>query len=255
MIIREREHEYVFISQHDHANLSGKIARQFKGNFFQSDDFMKDAITAVYEHDRGWIKLDQAPIWNEQEKGPFSFAQYPLTPKLIHYKLGLEEVQDISKYAALLCSMHYCSFFSTAKDKKSKAFLRSEKKRQEQLREKIDGIDYKLLNQHFRLLQVCDDLSLYVCFNEPGTSKENEHPWFKEGFRKSELFNDGQHSLCSTWVDDETISVTGFPFVKEFEANLDYRVVSKVDIVTKGLEQAYLTSSVYKQRLRFVPAQ
>jgi len=78
-------------------------------------------------------------------------------------------------------------------------------------------VNDQLLEQHFRFLQICDDLSLYVCFSEPGTKKENEHPWFKEGFSKSELFNDGNRPLYSRWIDEKKISVTGFPFEEDLK--------------------------------------
>nr|WP_253735858.1 DUF3891 family protein [Paenibacillus sp. FJAT-26967] len=34
-----------------------------------------------------------------------------------------------------------------------------------------------MIEQHFKLLKLCDELSLYVCLNEPGVSKDEEHPW------------------------------------------------------------------------------
>ncbi|WP_227939177.1 DUF3891 family protein [Alkalihalobacillus deserti] len=252
MIIREREREYILIPQHNHAFLSGKLATHFKKDFFKSEDHMEEVITAIYEHDRGWITLDQAPLWNEQKEAPFSFADYPLTPKLNQYRIGVDEIQEMSAYAALLCSMHYCTFFSEAKDKHGLEFLKDEEIRQKQIMEKVNRLDMELLHQHFRLLQVCDDISLYVCLNEPGASKKNEHLWFKNGFSKSEPFNDGRHPLYGKWIDQERISVRAFPFVNEFQTSLEYKVVSKADINTKGLEHAYSISPAHKQSLSFV---
>jgi hypothetical protein len=253
MIIREKDHEYILIPQHNHAFLSGELAKHFKKDFFKSKQCWEEVILAVYEHDRAWIRLDRRPLWNEQEEAPYSFANYPLKPKLQHYKIGLDEIQEISIYAALLCSMHYCSFFFKAKDHQSLKFLVHEEKRQKQIKEKMKQVDIELLHQHFRLLQICDNISLYVCLNEPGSSKENEHPWFKRGFNKSECFNNGKAPLYSYWLDQTRISLAAFPFVKPFQANLEYRAIPKVEISAKGLEKALTTSMIQRQTVRFVP--
>nr|AYQ72090.1 DUF3891 family protein [Cohnella candidum] len=112
MIIREIQDSFVMVTQHDHALLSGEIAKHFTDPYFVDGAYRADVELAIREHDRGWIRLDDAPIWNDRDAKPFSFMDYPLLPKLTHYRLGIDEVQAQSEYAALLCSMHYCSFMA-----------------------------------------------------------------------------------------------------------------------------------------------
>lgn len=109
MIVREKEDNFILISQHDHAQISGDITKNLNKNLFGSYYF-NDVIVAAYQHDRGWIDLDQTPKWNGN--APFSFLDYPLIPKLKAYHQGLNEVEMMDKYASLICSLHYCTFFN-----------------------------------------------------------------------------------------------------------------------------------------------
>lgn len=72
MIVRESDHEFYMFKQHDHAHLSGEIAKNFHG-FFINDPYFADALFAIYNHDLGWIRLDEHPIWNDSQSIPFSF--------------------------------------------------------------------------------------------------------------------------------------------------------------------------------------
>jgi hypothetical protein len=66
MIVRETEREFVMITQHDHAHLSGVLASHFTKEFFREDSYYQELILAIYEHDRSWIRLDDTPIWNDE---------------------------------------------------------------------------------------------------------------------------------------------------------------------------------------------
>ena len=130
MIIREREHEFIMIKQYDHACLAGKIAAQVNKNLFKTTDYLDEVIKAASEHDRGWVGLDETPIWNDEENIPYSFQDYPPELKLAFYKKGIDEIETVSPYAALLCSFHFSSFFPNPNDIPSIQFVSEESKRQ-----------------------------------------------------------------------------------------------------------------------------
>lgn len=137
MIIRETEHEFVMVAQHDHALLSGDVAKN---------------------------------------------TDYPSLPKVTHYQYGLDQVEKMNKYAGLLCSMHYYSFgFQDSTDRDCIEFAHHEKCRQKRIRDELNVTNDEAIIKQFRLLQLCDRISLYVCLNNPGVSKEQEHPPFKIG--------------------------------------------------------------------------
>ncbi|WP_409254253.1 DUF3891 family protein [Bacillus sp. SCS-153A] len=249
MIIRENNDSFIMIRQHDHANLSGEITRHFNPSIFKSNQFFEDVVHAAREHDRGWIDLDETPIWNDTAEAPYSFADYPLLPKLAFYTIGLDEIETINVYAALLCSMHFCSFFSQTKNPDGLHFLHAESKRQKNIKKNLPVLDEDLLHQHFRLLQFSDDLSLYLCLNEPGVEKDHEHPWFKKGFRNTELFNPRRDPLTAHWQDSHKVTVDPFPFLEEFQLTLIFKKVSKQAMRELGIAQAYRMAEVDQQRI------
>jgi hypothetical protein len=247
MIIREIKDSFIMIRQHDHAQLSGEVIKHFSRDLLSSELFFEDLLVAAYQHDRGWIGLDHTPIWNDRLKRPYSFSDFPLIPKLAFYKKGLDEIEEMNSYAGLLCSMHFCSFFSQSKDKNGVKFLEDEAIRQNRIKMKLSGINESLLHQHFHLLQFSDNLSLYFCLNEPGTEKNDEHPWFKSGFKNTESFHPGKGRLNAFWKNAHEISVTSFPFANDFHINLQFKEVSKKAVEAQGIAEAYKKSKMKQQ--------
>ncbi|WP_064094157.1 DUF3891 family protein [Rossellomorea aquimaris] len=248
MIIRDTKDSFIMIKQHDHAFLSGKITEHFKPSLLKSHSFFNDVQYAAYEHDRSWIGLDDTPIWNDQLNIPYTFSDYPLLPKLAFYKIGLDEIENVNPYSSLLCSLHFCSFFTQSKNKDCLVFLQEEAKRQSSIKSQLD-VDEKLLLQHFRLLQFSDDLSLYLCLNEPGAEKEEEHPWFQNGFKNTELFHPLKQPLMAEWIKEHEVTFDAFPFMNDFHLSLKYKAVSKKLIKDMGIVDAYEKSEIEERRI------
>ncbi|WP_257008280.1 DUF3891 family protein [Bacillus sp. FJAT-45350] len=239
MILREKANEYIIYEQHHHAFLSGEMAKKFNRNLLKSTDFYDELVLAVYEHDRSWKGLDETLIWNDEKHVPYSFIDYPLILKLAFYKIAIDEVQQMSPYAALLCSMHYCSFFKQSNDKSVLQFLQKENKRQLEIKNQLVQLDEALLLMHFRLLQFCDDLSLYLCLNERGIDKENEHPWFQNGMANSETLSKENKRLNAQWLNENTVAVHSFPFQGKFHLKVQYKSVPKKLVREKGIAKAF----------------
>jgi Protein of unknown function (DUF3891) len=244
MIIRETEDSFIMIRQHDHAYVSGETIKHFNRNLLRSNQLFNDFVFAAHQHDRSWIGLDDTPIWNDGKQIPFTFSDYPLLPKLAFYKIGLDEIEEVNLYAALLCSLHFCSFFSKSRDPDCLNFLQKEAKRQQEIRKQLPTFDEELLTQHFHLLQLSDNLSLYFCLNEPGVEKENEHPWFKDGFNNTESFHPGNHPLQALWVNEHEVTVDAYPFETDFHVTMPYKKVAKTAIRKMGIAEAYKESKL-----------
>ncbi|MCS7458652.1 DUF3891 family protein [Paenibacillus doosanensis] len=251
MIIRETEEAFILIAQHEHARLSGQIAGHLGADLFGDESLREDVLLAVYEHDRSWIRLDDAPIWNDRAESPFSFTDYPLLPKLLCYRVGLDEIERMSAYAALLCSKHFASFQDLRQSKRQACidFCREEALRQERILNSL-SCDEAQAEKHFRLLQLCDDLSLYVCMNEPGADKEHEHPWFRFGFKLSEALGLGD-KLMAEGADGERIALTPFPLERACTVSLKYKRVAKELAGRLGIDQAYKESAWLTQEATF----
>lgn len=253
MIVHEREHDFILIKQHDHARLSGQMVREWKQHFLLRSKLREEADWATAQHDRAWIPLDDDPRWNEQEGRPYSFIDYPLEEKLAAYQRGISEVAEQSMYAGMLCSMHYQSFMSEDSDEPlMRKFVQKEKERQEELFAAMEmDIPKDIYDLHFKRLQFCDDLSLYVCMQQPGVSKEEEVSWFKNGFRQR--FDFAPSGMVAHWVDDKQVTVDPFPFEKPFDAHVPYTLVTKESIDQVGFERAFKQAETDQRLVTFIP--
>ncbi|MCU6707411.1 DUF3891 family protein [Paenibacillus sp. J5C_2022] len=254
MIIREEPQHFIMIAQHDHGQLSGEIATSINPSYFIDEKLRDTVIKAIYEHDRGWIKLDETPIWHDAASRPFTFEDYPLAPKLQFYGLGIDEIEEKNLYGGLLCSMHFSTFelLRQSDQEDCVAFCAREDDRQKRLREQLGSWNEEALMAHFKILQLCDDLSLYVCLNHAGAAKEEEHPWFRDGFKHADYFTgrtDGV--LMASWLSCEEVRVTPEVFATKCQAKLLYKRVAKEEIKRFGIHEAYLQSPLLEQVVAF----
>ncbi|OZB97947.1 DUF3891 family protein [Paenibacillus sp. XY044] len=250
MIIRERQDSFVLIRQHDHAQLSGQIAEHLLPAWLPPGVDREAAALAITQHDRGWRYLDHSPLWDQESDSPYSFINYPLGPKLSSYRTGLDEAEAMDPYAGLLCSMHYASFqqIRYANEAETARFYKEELLRQERIHHQLSGLDAKRVERHFNLLKLCDSLSLYVCLNEPGASKDEEHPWYREGI-ETEIA--GLGDLTARWANEDSVTVSPSLFQTEFMGSVTLKQVSKQAIKAQGFEAAYDIAPEMTQNIIF----
>jgi Protein of unknown function (DUF3891) len=214
VIVRERPDSFVLFEQHRHGLFSGEFARHWAARI----PIREAALYAIANHDVGWRELDETVRWNDETGSPYSFLDYPVGPKLRAYANGLDYVQAHSPYAACLCSMHYGSFVRDARREPEISFREAEAARRRGIEatlseEEIGGLEY-----NFRLLQLCDDLSLFVCLNEPG---RNDYPHYRDGFGFMGT------RLQPVWEDERTLRLDPNPFSEDFWIELPYLVCGK----------------------------
>lgn len=252
MIIYEREHSFIMITQYDHAKISGKVAQNWKDYFFYGVERKEEVVLGIYEHDRGWIEVDAAPLWNEKQEKPYSFLDFPIAAKVTYYKKGIDEVEKMDKYASLLCSLHYASFLQNEVNPSGRQFLIEEIKRQQHLLEEL-GIkgNNEILKYHLNILRFSDNLSLYICLNEPGVKKLNEHPFFRNGFPQAFPFANN-NPIYAQWTDQETVSLSVSPLEKELQVHLGLKEVKKEDIMQKGILNAYTDTPYSLRTVKFI---
>lgn len=212
MIVREQRDHFLLVEQHEHAVVSGVFARHWAGEIRPRDA----VLHAVANHDVGWKELDAEVRWNPATGRPYSFTDYPPEPKFRAYTRGLDLVEGQNPYAGYLCSRHYGSFVRDAREPVAVAFREQEERRRAQIEPGLSAEERAHAEHNFRLLQLCDDLSLFVCLNEPG---ENSYPWYRDGFR----FGDGR--LMPVWQDRRTLRLEPNPFSKGFDLTIPYRLL------------------------------
>ncbi|KKB36517.1 DUF3891 family protein [Bacillus thermotolerans] len=250
MIVREGENEFILIEQHHHAQISGDIICQWKDSLFEGAAYRKSVEYAAAMHDCGWVPFDKAPLWNDQKQKPYTFIDFPMPLKTFLYQYGIDEVEKQDPYAALLCSRHYEGFLEHETDEESRGFVTAERERQERLKRSIGVQEAAVLDFHYALLQLGDNLSLYVCLNKPGAKKEEEHPFFRDGLPVSafELFPKKHISIY--WKDSTTVIMDHFPFTTPIHITLKQKAVSKAAVATKGLLQSYKETPIQEVDLK-----
>lgn len=225
MIVRETKDGYILVEQHAHAKISGGMARKWKKQWFLGKTRRREVELAIENHDLCWESLDKQPILNQQERKPASFIDYPLEAKISAYKDGVDDMARLNSYAALLISLHYSSFFRGKLDQNGQQFKEREEDRQEQLMDRLH-VQNEELTFHFDLLQLCDNLSLYLCLNEWGVHKDKEHPWFKEGFPQQ--LATVESTFYTVWLTENTVLIHPYPFSEEnVKVSIPYKYISK----------------------------
>ena len=212
MIVRKRGKYFILIKQHDHALIAGEMAAHID----EPIQPLAKTLFAISHHDIGWEELDRSVLWDEKTNCPVSFYEYPLLPKLEAYTRGISKVVANDHYAGFLCSKHYASFFTNETDPACRRFREQELARQNQLREYFTEIEEENIARNFRLLQYSDQLSLFVCLNEPG---ENTFPWYQDG-----IFYQGKRYEW-IWEGKDRLRLSPNLFKQSYSIEIPYQMV------------------------------
>jgi hypothetical protein len=270
MIIRQEGSDYIFIRQHEHARLAGWLAALWGNDLIPpAPEPCYALILAVTLHDVGWRPLDQDPVWDQDASSPYDFTNEPLDRKLPQYHAGIDFVEALDPYAALLCSRHYTSFFppaATTSPGETQNFVTAEMVRQSQLRDTLrkTGRQTELSREDFDLglLKLWDHLSLYVAVNQPGTAKSQEHPWYQEGFPPTYMTMDDYLAqrqgdliqFSASWASGREIALTPFPLRASLPYALTIRQVTRQAIAQHGFETAYHQAKASIQVISYIPS-
>lgn len=214
MIVRDTDSGFLLIAQHDHGLVSGEFATRFSEDWI-GEPISDETLFAVSNHDVGWKRLDSEVSWNEEKGRPFSFIDYPAEEKMAAYTEGLDFVESASPYAALLCSAHYGSFVKRSEVPAEVRFREREELRRGRIEASMEVPE--TFERDFRLLQLCDDLSLFVCLNEPGGEVFS---WHKGGF---EFFGRKFHPV---WKGNGSLRFEPNPLYEGFGVSLPYLLVA-----------------------------
>jgi hypothetical protein len=187
MIRRPSGKDHLLVTQPDHAALSGMLASHIGNDRYSSPDRRSEFISAVAMHDAGWESHDAAPILNAAGF-PLHVFETPPTLSTRIWSCSVERAADLGPYAALLVSLHHFALSDlsirarqlTPRDVfELNKFQHNQIELQESLRKQLGlrtdnplylglaspGADpaEDQLRFNFRLLTLCDRLSLELC--------------------------------------------------------------------------------------------
>jgi hypothetical protein len=197
-MIRRRDSDgFRLITQHDHAIVSGALARHIGNGQFAKPDPFDQTILGIAQHDCGWPLHDDQPT--------LSSAKLPLdvfeSPRQIAHKVWIESARraaEMDPYAGLLVSLHVLSLSAATVPQKpsvgfdpqqmrqqfdlnkfqhqaielletlrNKTGLRTDRPLRLGLSEGWTDAAEEQLKFDFHLLQAMDTISLAICCTTP----------------------------------------------------------------------------------------
>jgi len=166
-----------FVTQPDHAHLSGVIAAGFDRRHFP--ELTADVVEAIGLHDEGWEIFDGSdpePCPQAFQNGhAVPFIAIPPDQFLRAWGRSIGKAERVSALAGLVVSRHFQSLgrFGLAKFEaqpaecsKVRQFLSDEQAREQRLMSEHD-VGPEVLERLVAMLQFCDLLSLHLCSNAP----------------------------------------------------------------------------------------
>ncbi|MFD2331148.1 DUF3891 family protein [Cohnella sp. GCM10020058] len=257
MIVSAWDGHYRMTANDEHARLAGRLAAGFRHTLLSKGERMEELLYAITEHDRGWIGLDEVPLWNDRTERPFSVADYPLGLRLPFYALGISEVERQSPYAALLCSMHYTNvppeFMKHVVGGAPPSLpvaVSEEKERQRRLSADL-GLDSAeaaaMIGTHLALLQLADTLSLHLCASIGADQGDMAAPFAALCLRAGAAAT-GSPILLTRSADGEVL-ISASIFDAPLETSYLARDVPGPLIADKGIAVAYAETPLAEIRI------
>lgn len=184
------------ITHPDHARLAGAFAAAWGNARFRRPEPRIRVLMGISSHDDGWAMRDEHPSITRQGKpsafstelvGKYSaFEEIDLAEYLTVRERAVRVIAERDAYAGMLIAKHTYSLLSDHVDRTTIApgelplldkFLAALESYEELLVDAIEGDDQltdreksaEVIEEHFRLLQACDNLSLLTCvaFDQP----------------------------------------------------------------------------------------
>jgi hypothetical protein len=190
MLRLETETGWWLVTHPDHARLAGAVAAHWGNDLFAAPEPRAHVLLGVNTHDDGWAMRDAKPSVTRQGKpaafsvelvGKYSaFEEIDLQDYLNVRERAVAEIAAKDAYAALLVSKHTYNLLTARADRSTiareqlpllDAFLDRQRELQDALLAAIradasftaDDVTGEKIEEHFRLLQAADNMSLLAC--------------------------------------------------------------------------------------------
>lgn len=209
MIRHRRGGDFLLITQHDHALLSGKFARHLGNAQFDPPSPLEESVEGIALHDCGWpIHDDLAPTLNGQGE-PLHVLETPMPLAVRVWGESARRAAERHPYTGLLVSLHVMALSGIARQTNDPTpheraqsrtdqfellkFQHRQIELQEELRRRVglrtdlplemglarlgSGPAEDALRFNYNLLKAMDRLSLDLCCSEPLFEQvEGVHP-------------------------------------------------------------------------------
>lgn len=242
MIVQDLGDRIRCIDQHDHALLSGVFAG-FWRDPQSGERASSELITATALHDMCWIAADKTPRFNPDSGRPYDFLSYPEGAKLSLYLDGIQAMEALHPWGALLHALHFSSFASPAHHPEFHAKISALIERYTQ-RCHREGWPLDDVEAELKRLRLFDVFSLLLCMTGPEIERPAP-PWLED----SPLLR--AQGIQAYWEEGDFV-MTPFYFTQPFDVSIVYRDVdTRVDGSVDY--QALVNAGRFARRIRVRP--
>lgn len=241
MLVQKRADGLRLIRQNDHALLAGRLATEWVGFEPQPDPLPFRATLAIALHDLAWARVDREPELAPTGL-PYAFDTVDDPYRLPLYAAGLDELERIDPYAALMASRHYLRFLPIDPE-----FAPAEEARQKRLQKTL-GASVGESDQLQYLLRHLDFLSLFLCLTDPAAIDPAK--WLEPEFVGQAP--GGTYQLA--WADDQTVTANPFPFRRSLSLEWPIRDLPAGPFSSQeALDAAWAAAPPRSRRVRLEP--
>ncbi len=106
MIVVDLGAELLFVTQPDHAHLSGDILGLWRADGLPDNPRRAEVLFAGREHDNGWREADAAPRWDAAAGHPHTFVSMPTAERIAIWERATARFAASHPYATLLIAQH-----------------------------------------------------------------------------------------------------------------------------------------------------
>lgn len=261
MIVRyESDGTIVMITQNDHAQLSGLFAAHWGNAQFEKPGPYLSLVRAAMFHDRGWIRYETSPQLNSETGRTPNYRDVPTDrAQLEAFEWAGDWLSAIDPYAGLMIAKHRTGLWQGRYGVIShppairrgklppeiEAFITRSEAKQERSAESFDAA---ALAVNYRLLQVWDLMSLYIC------STEVRKP---DRIEPVPVANraDGGVAMTLLPLEQQTIAIDPYPFDEPYlTTNVIHRRLKQTKFKdTAELQSAYFKTAPQTASFRLVP--
>jgi len=241
MLIQTRGPALRLIRQHDHGLVAGELAAAWKDPP-GSGEWGRVVVLATSLHDLGWRELDAPPRWNPETGRPYDFLDFPSEAKYEGAADGIDRIEELHPYAAVLVSLHYASFAPAGRPSE---FEEAEEERRVELLDSLgdEAPGPRQIRADLQALQLMDNLSLFLCLTPPGADPDPRLSWLTPDLLRIPEGEEGgaERIISLDWRDGSVAVLDPYPFEEEeLELEIPFRDLDREQFPdAESLERAW----------------
>lgn len=241
MIIQDHLTYVRCITQHDHGRLSGELASVWKDPA-TGLGANEELVIATYLHDVLWVPMDHLPRVDAQSLRPLDFLAYPESDKLAGYEFGIDQIQTVDAYVALLHALHFSEF---VRRDLHPGFRQRMDKRIEDLRAILGVERCATVDEDLALLRLFDVFSLLLCMTGP-TIARTPPPWLNPS---PHLTRRGMRA----WWEDDALILDPYCFEAPLDVSIPYRDLPR-GLTEAAFQAAFLAAPLESFHVKIRPS-